>query len=92
MTRIIFYNALIQAIEKLYCRLTLRRLHRQMNSYHKQSSYRMKSYAIDIKSPLLECVNGICDNPADNPESPHILDYSILTNTTAKPNITEEHM
>ncbi|WP_126454220.1 hypothetical protein [Sulfuriflexus mobilis] len=52
----------------------------------------MKSYATDIKSPLLECVNGIRDNPAGDTESPHILDYSILKNMTAKPHIAEEHM
>ena len=48
------YRALIQGLEKLYARISLRVLHKRIDSYHSSASH--KEHAGDIKTALMEFI------------------------------------
>ena len=78
-----FYNDLIHTIEKLYSMITLRILHKRMNTYHQQLSLdNFDRHTLDIQAPLFKYIDDINNNDQKIVTGIQTLDYSFFLQTT----------
>ena len=81
-----FYIELIHAIEKLYSKITLRILHKRINSYHQQlSPDNFNLHTLDIKAPLFKYIDDINNHDQQTATGIQSLDYSFYSQTTNSP-------
>jgi len=83
---LLFYRSFVDVLEKINVKFSLSILHKRVNIYEKKITQRFNDEAIDLKPPLINCINEIISSEEPTPH--HTIDYSLISNvpTNTHPN------
>ena len=69
------YRALINGLEKLYIKVSLKLLHRRINSYHSRTSDAKRQYHDGIKTPLSQFIEATVTQATSSNHTDHNYDH-----------------